>query len=324
MTVSSDRYDDDPFADWRAALGPWKPRPLATPLPSLPRRQRAAVALAIAAGHALVLWLLVEGSRLPPSEPARHVTTLVFLSPVATPAPRPSPRVPTVEPAPATPRVASPRVAPPEMPMSTPSTSDVPPLEATAPGPGAMVAVEPPPPADRPLRLYDADGSIALPDDVIDRLAAVDGDHRVFDYQRPGLLESGRFMDRAPVLAYEGTRFDQYWIPEQPALIEILEKAVKATTGTVEIPIPGTRGGKLVCSVSLLALGGGCGVTNNNRGYVVQADDPTTLSPEEDAQCRAWWDQIVGADDQATWRQTRDLYEASCRKPLAKGIDPPA
>ena len=187
-----------------------------------------------------------------------------------------------------------------------------------------MVAVEPPPPADRPLRLYDADGSIALPDDVIDRLAAVDGDHRVFDYQRPGLLESGRFMDRAPVLAYEGTRFDQYWIPEQPALIEILEKAVKATTGTVEIPIPGTRGGKLVCSVSLLALGGGCGVTNNNRGYVVQADDPTTLSPEEDAQCRAWWDQIVDADDQATWRQTRDLYEASCRKPLAKAIDPPA
>ena len=207
--------------------------------------------------------------------------------------------------------------------MSTPSTSDVPPLEATAPGPGAMVAVEPPPPADRPLRLYDADGSIALPDDVIDRLAAVDGDHRVFDYQRPGLLESGRFMDRAPVLAYEGTRFDQYWIPEQPALIEILEKAVKATTGTVEIPIPGTRGGKLVCSVSLLALGGGCGVTNNNRGYVVQADDPTTLSPEEDAQCRAWWEQIVGADDQATWRQTREIYEATCRKPLARPQDPP-
>ena len=36
---------------------------------------------------------------------------------------------------------------------------------------------------------------------------------------------------------------------------KILEKAVKATTATVEIPIPGTRGGKIVCSVSILAMG---------------------------------------------------------------------
>ena len=322
MTVSFDEHDDDPFADWRAALGPWKPRPIAMRTAPLPRKQRGAIALAVAAGHALALWLLVDGTRPAPTEPSRSVTTLVFFAPAAAPAPTPPQTV--VEPA-----AAPPGGTPTARPQADPPAAPVMPMPGALPGesptpePGAMVAVEPVPRADGRLRLYDADGSLALPDDVVARIAEVDGDDRVFDFQLPGLMASGRFMDRPPVLVYEATRFDRYWIPEKDVLTAILEKAVEATTGTVEIPIPGTRGGKLVCSVSLLAVGGGCGVTNNSRGYVVQGDDPATLSPAEDAQCRAWWDQIVAADDQATWRQTREIYEATCRKPLARPQDPP-
>jgi hypothetical protein len=125
------------------------------------------------------------------------------------------------------------------------------------------------------------------------------------------------------VLAYEPTRFDRYWIPEKDVLTEILEKAVEATSGTVEIPIPGSPGSKLVCSVSILAVGGGCGIVDKNDGYVVRLDDPDTLNPEEDAQCRAWWDRIAAAGSQAEWRDTRALYDHNCRKPLAKDDAPP-
>jgi hypothetical protein len=56
---------------------------------------------------------------------------------------------------------------------------------------------------------------------------------------------------------------------------------------------------------------------------VVETDDPNTLDPEEDKQCQAWWDRIVGASNQDVWRHTRDLYEAQCRKPLAKSTEVP-
>ena len=293
----------------------------------MPRARRATVAAIVAGGPALALWALIVGSRLPPPPPPENVTTLVFIAPYdeAEPepvqAPDPATPAPLATPAPDTASAASPpRSARAPAPVAA---EPAPSPDTSEPEPGAMVAVEPTPRTDGALRLYDADGTIALPDDVVARIAEVESDERAFGFQLPGLMESGRFMDRPPVMAYEATRFDRYWIPEQGMLTKILEKAVKATTGTVEIPIPGTRGGKLVCSISLLAIGGGCGVINNNRGYVVSLDDPETLNPEEDAQCRAWWDQIVEAGDQDSWRYTRDLYDATCRKPLAKDLSPP-
>jgi hypothetical protein len=123
-------------------------------------------------------------------------------------------------------------------------------------------------------------------------------------------------MRRQPALVYEPTQYEQYWKPERGRLTELLEKAVESTTGTVEIPIPGSPGSKLVCTVSVLAAGGGCGIVNNNDGYVLVLDDPNTLSPAEDKQCREWWDKIVSATSQDVWRGTRALYEAQCRKPI--------
>lgn len=52
--------------------------------------------------------------------------------------------------------------------------------------------------------------------------------------------------------------------------------------------------------------------------YVGPQDDPATLDPEEDRQCQAWWNQIIGATTQETWRKTRSMYEAACRKPLLR------
>ena len=305
---------------WHRAAGAWRPHALSRRDEPMPRAQKIGVLGLLAAAHLAAFWGLVVGSRIPPDDGADTVTTLVFI------APDPPPVVARVRPREA---AVSPRAP---APVATPRPADAPraPARRVAPPstdiddgiaePGAMVAVEPSP---APLRLYEPDGSIALPDDVVERLADVDADSRAFEFRMPGVVESGRFLDRPPALAYQSTRFDQYWIPEKDALTRILEKAVEATTGTVEIPIPGTRGGYLVCSVSILALGGGCGVRNNSDGYVVRGDDPATLSPEEDAQCRAWWDQIVGARDQDAWRHTRALYDSSCRKPLASADAPP-
>jgi len=89
---------------------------------------------------------------------------------------------------------------------------------------------------------------------------------------------------------------------------------VEGTTKEVRIKIPGNPRAKIVCKVSLLAMGGGCIIAQNQGNYVI-ADDPETLSDDEQAQCQAWWDKIVDATSQDVWRKTRDLYERECRKP---------
>jgi hypothetical protein len=68
----------------------------------------------------------------------------------------------------------------------------------------------------------------------------------------------------------------------------------------------------------VLAATGGCGFTANDDGYFVARDDPDTLSPEEELQCRVWWDLIVSSKTQGEWRRTRRLYEQECQKPLSK------
>ena len=90
MTVSHDELDDEPaqadapLADWHAARGTWHPHPLVSPEPPMPRAHRVGIAAIVGGGHLLALWLLVVGSRLPPPEPPRSVTTLVFIAPERT------------------------------------------------------------------------------------------------------------------------------------------------------------------------------------------------------------------------------------------------
>lgn len=187
--------------------------------------------------------------------------------------------------------------------------------ERPRPEPRRTARVEPSQHA--PLQLYLPDGSLRLPDGLmadIDPLA----DERRFDFKFPNLEKAGHLLDRPPALVYEPTRFEQYWEPDEDVLTEVLRKAVEKTSKEVRIPIPGAPGRFLVCRVSLLAAGGACGVERNGGNGVVSLDDPETLSPVEAAACEAWWNRIVGASTQDEWRTTRMLYEAECRKPLAK------
>jgi len=70
---------------------------------------------------------------------------------------------------------------------------------------------------------------------------------------------SGTWMRRPPS-DYQATRFDRYWVPNESLLAEWVRKGIKS----VAIPIPGSGGKKLNCVVSLLQLGGGCGISDDN------------------------------------------------------------
>lgn len=296
---------------------PWRPRSLRSTAPTAtPWRRNAWVMAAIIAGHIGAL-LLVARSMTPVADDIAEedVTEVRFVTrPPPKPVPEPSPDIVLLPPLPvATPvekNAASARMAKP----------------SKRPAATALIAIETPR-NDAPLQLYDSDGRVKLPDGLIEQLDAQSGDKRVFDYQVPGLATSGTFFDRPPALTYEHNRFEKYYRPDQDLLTALLTKIVEGTTKEVRIKIPGNPRAKIVCSVSLLALGGGCGVQQNQGNYVI-TDDPNTLSTEEQAQCKAWWDKIVDAKSQAVWMKTRDLYELECRKPLErkppvpKGMEP--
>lgn len=82
----------------------------------------------------------------------------------------------------------------------------------------------------------------------------------------PGTIEenidnldrAGTWLKRPPI-DYTPTRFDRFWIPGGTLLEEWVRRGVRA----VSIPIPGTSK-KLNCVVSILQLGGGCGIDDPN------------------------------------------------------------
>ena len=167
----------------------------------------------------------------------------------------------------------------------------------------------------RPLQLYNPDGSLRVPEDMLDKLDERFGDKRVFSYQIPHMDDAKKYFERNPALVYEPTRFDEYWTPDADALTALLTKFAEATTKEIKVKVPGTSGSYMVCKVSILALGGGCGILTNGADWNGPQDDPNTLNPEEDRQCAAWWQQIVDAKTQDAWRATRKLYDSECRKP---------
>ena len=65
---------------------------------------------------------------------------------------------------------------------------------------------------------------------------------------------------KRPPREFEGTRFDRYWVPNESLLAEWVRKGIKS----VAIPIPGGGGKKINCVISLLQLGGGCGIKDDN------------------------------------------------------------
>jgi hypothetical protein len=291
---------------------PWQPRSVrAAPRESLPLRLRLAVLGAVAILHllaTLALLALLDRER-PPVEDAIAVDFIDAPPPASFELPRETVtiRMPKIKPKPKPASRPAPRLSTdPPAPTRVPPTAPEVPMQAIAP------------PVNAPLRLYNPDGSLRVPADMLDKLDEQFGDKRQFSYQIPHLDDARKYFERNPALVYEETRFDQYWTPDADALTAVLTKMVEATTKQVKMKVPGTSGSYMVCTVSILALGGGCGVLTNGADWNGPQDDPNTLNPEEERQCAAWWRQITQARTQEAWRATRKLYDQACRKPLLR------
>jgi hypothetical protein len=258
-------------------------------------KQRLAIFALVLFGHGLALWYLAVLTQFKP--PPRAEQTSIQVQFITLPKPK---------------QLA---IALPTAPAAKNPSAAVNRKTAVAAKP--VVVPEKPRPSDVPLKAISADGRVWIPEAARDEFLQ-HGQNKQFQVQRPGLDDMKKLIDRPIALEYKSTRFDADWQGDRPRLERILEKAVEKSTATVKIPIPGRPGAYLRCSIAVLALGGSCGFTANDDGYYVKADDPETLSPQEDKQCQAWWDLIVSATTQDIWRKTRDLYERECRKPLAK------
>lgn len=120
-----------------------------------------------------------------------------------------------------------------------------------------------------PAGVFDSDGSI--------RLARTPGS--AAPGQPPGTVtqeiadldRAGTWLKRKPT-DYEPSAFDRYWLPHETLLAEWVRKGVKQ----VAIPIPGTSK-NIVCVVSLLQLGGGCGISDPNL-----SEQPASARPPPD------------------------------------------
>ena len=73
-------------------------------------------------------------------------------------------------------------------------------------------------------------------------------------WTRDRIDQSGTWLKRPPY-DYEPTSFDKYWVPSESLLAEWVRRNVRE----MEIAIPGTNM-KLKCTISVLQLGGGCGL----------------------------------------------------------------
>ncbi len=107
-----------------------------------------------------------------------------------------------------------------------------------------------------PASVYNSDGSVRLaetPGSASPGLPPGTVDDRITNLDR-----AGTWLKRKPN-DYEPTTFDQYWRPNETLLAEWVRKSIT----TVRIPIPGTNK-HIVCQTVLLALGGGCGITDPN------------------------------------------------------------
>lgn len=121
--------------------------------------------------------------------------------------------------------------------------------------------------------LYNADGSLRLPPGAAGEGPPQYGNPPGSEEQHVADLDrAGKWLDR-PRLGYEPTRFDKYWVPHETLLQEWVRKGIQK----LSIPIPGTSK-RLECIVSLLQVGGGCGLTDSEKLF----DQPAVGRPSPD------------------------------------------
>ncbi len=211
-----------------------------------------------------------------------------------------------------------PMIAPPS--MSAPaSSSPATPLPKTRPqrdvqtSTAAVLLPAEPNPAPK---VFAPDGSligIEAQVKVLDDRASA---RATFDYQIAGVAEAEGAFELPQAMEVNPTRFDKYWKPDANLLDDVLERAVKASTVVVSVPVPGMPGYRVGCAVVIIAATGGCGMSEPKEA-VYDIDDPNTLSTEEAKACDVLWERITSADAQAAHRRDRRIYEMGCRLPLA-------
>lgn len=209
------------------------------------RRMRWGVLALVALLHLALGWLL--HGETSPRPRAKGDPTRIELTLIAPDAPVPGVRPPDPADAPATP-------------VALRASSIV------APAPSREMAVSEAVPAPARRRVYRPDGALDLPDNLLDAIDSVAED--AVEYRIANLDKAGMFL-RPPPIDYEPTVFDAYWVPAEDLLEEWVRKGIQE----VSIPIPGS-GWRLVCKVSLLALGGGCGIRQP-----VQSSTPRGFGP---------------------------------------------
>jgi hypothetical protein len=118
--------------------------------------------------------------------------------------------------------------------------------------------------------VFDADGRVRLPagsNAAADAAAAP----YVTTEDITDLDHAGTWLKRPPI-DYTPTTFDRFWIPRETLLQEWVRRGIKE----VSIGIPGSKR-KIHCVVSLLQLGGGCGIDNPDM-----QDQEATARPPPD------------------------------------------
>ncbi len=253
-----------------------------------------------------------------------HVAGVAFLRTLAEP---------RVSDAPAAPRLTvidlavapPPPPSPPPPPPSLERSSEPVPIRSAPARAAARAAVVPASSAPEDdaspprLRLFAPDGSLGALDPAAG-IAPASPDARRFQFERPGIAGAARAFERPPALVHEPTRFDGGFKPSQDIVTAALERAVKASTIVVMVPVPGAPGYKVGCGIVLLAAAGGCGYSAPKP--LLYADDPNTLDADEAAECEQLWARITeeGAAQDAV-RLRLQVYDMACRKPLAEAGD---
>ncbi|MGQ0801263.1 MAG: hypothetical protein ACT4NL_14290 [Pseudomarimonas sp.] len=170
-------------------------------------------------------------------------------------------------------------------------------------------------------KLFAPDGSLIGIEAQVQALDERASARASFDYQIAGVAEAEGAFDLPQAMEVNPTRFDKYWKPDANLLDEMLERAVKASTLSVSVPVPGMAGYRIHCAVVVIAATGGCGMSEPKEA-VYDIDDPNTLSAEEAKACDVLWERITTADSQAAHRRDRSVYEMGCRLPLAGAPKP--
>lgn len=206
-------------------LESWRP-----PDVDISPRLRWLVLVSVALLHVALAWML--RGEMSPREPGPRDPTRIELVLLDADAPIPELRPPDSEPPPVR-RLRA--VAPAREASESPVEAVDAPLTA-------------------PVRrfLFRRDGALELPENLVDALDEAAGEQ--VEYRIANLDRAGLFI-RPPPIDYEPTVFEAYWVPHENLLEEWVRKGIKE----VSIPIPGS-GWRIVCKVSLLAPGAGCGI----------------------------------------------------------------